>query len=594
MLVTVFAESTKNRLERQAVVKLRKGGTETAIWQTTDERSLAAFTNIGFGNYEIEVSAVGYLSLQKEMPVGDQVLPAQVEIVLQGDPAAVSLEVAAAMPGKARKETKRAVAALRSGNLRDAEKHLDVAYNLVPSSPDLNFLMGYLYFQKRDYAQAGNYLGTATNLRPHDVQALTLLGRVSLEREDYRSARSALEQALEADAENWLPRNLLADSYLRQRNYEKAREQAELAITKGKGKASPAQLVLGQALVGLGRDQDGVRALNAFLQDWPHNPLAPQVRSLIAEVEQRNSGPVPTAQGKVSRPVIAVPEVDPLRALAEPELSVKPWQPAGIDDVKPSLAAGVACPMEKVIEGSGEQVKQLVDDVTRIAAVEDLLHQSLDEMGNPIRTETRKFNYVASFEEPEPGFIAISEYRGEANSLQGYPDGIASTGFTALALAFHPHMRNDFEMVCEGLGERQGQAAWLVHFRQRDDRPNRIHSYKLGNRVLPVGLKGRAWITADKSQILRIEAELVKSMPEIRLLSEHQIVDYGPVPFARKNTSLWLPKSAEIYFEFRKHRYHRRHGFDHYMLFSVDSQEKRKEPSSKPTDKSDSAEPGKP
>ena len=151
------------------------------------------------------------------------------------------------MPGKARKETKRAVAALRSGNLRDAEKHLDVAYNLVPSSPDLNFLMGYLYFQKRDYAQAGNYLGTATNLRPHDVQALTLLGRVSLEREDYRSARSALEQALEADAENWLPRNLLADSYLRQRNYEKAREQAELAITKGKGKASPAQLVLGQA-----------------------------------------------------------------------------------------------------------------------------------------------------------------------------------------------------------------------------------------------------------------------------------------------------------------------------------------------------------
>ncbi|PYX31309.1 MAG: hypothetical protein DMG77_07100 [Acidobacteria bacterium] len=71
VLVTVFAESTKNRLERQAVVKLRKGGTETAIWQTTDERSLAAFTNIGFGNYEIEVSAVGYLSLQKEMPVGD-------------------------------------------------------------------------------------------------------------------------------------------------------------------------------------------------------------------------------------------------------------------------------------------------------------------------------------------------------------------------------------------------------------------------------------------------------------------------------------------------------------------------------------------
>ena len=71
-------------------------------------------------------------------------------------------------------------------------------------------------------------------------------------------------------------------------------------------------------------------------------------------------------------------------------------------------------------------------------------------------------------------------------------------------------------------------------------------------------------------------------MPEIQLLSEHQVVEYGPVPFPKKNTTLWLPKSAEIYFDFRKHRYYRRHSFDHYMLYSVDSEEKRKEPAAKP------------
>jgi hypothetical protein len=81
---------------------------------------------------------------------------------------------------------------------------------------------------------------------------------------------------------------------------------------------------------------------------------------------------------------------------------------------------------------------------------------------------------------------------------------------------------------------------------------------------------------------VRIEAELVKSMPEIRLLSEHQIVDYGPVPFGKTSTALWLPKSAEIYFEFRKNRYHRLHSFDHYMLFAVGSEEKRKEPKNTP------------
>ena len=110
------------------------------------------------------------------------------------------------------------------------------------------------------------------------------------------------------------------------------------------------------------------------------------------------------------------------------------------------------------------------------------------------------------------------------------------------------------------------------------------HSYDIGGQIYPVKLKGRAWISPDTFQIVRIEAEMVRPMPEILLLSEHQIVDYGPVPFPRKQVSLWLPKSVEIYFDFRKHRYHRHHSFDHYMLYSVDSVEKRKEPVATPAD----------
>ena len=63
-------------------------------------------------------------------------------------------------------------------------------------------------------------------------------------------------------------------------------------------------------------------------------------------------------------------------------------------------------------------------------------------------------------------------------------------------------------------------------------------------------------------------------------------VEYGPVPFQKKNTLLWLPKSAEIYFDFRKHRYYRRHSFDHYMLFSTDTNEKTNEPVVPPAKKS--------
>jgi hypothetical protein len=123
----------------------------------------------------------------------------------------------------------------------------------------------------------------------------------------------------------------------------------------------------------------------------------------------------------------------------------------------------------------------------------------------------------------------------------------------------------------------------LIHFRQREDRPNRIQSYLVGTSNYPVDLKGRAWITADKFQIVRIESEMVSPLPEIQLLAEHQITEYGPVPFPKKNTELWLPKSAEVYMHFRGHRYYRKHSFAKYMLFSVEETQKDREAKHDPT-----------
>jgi hypothetical protein len=223
-----------------------------------------------------------------------------------------------------------------------------------------------------------------------------------------------------------------------------------------------------------------------------------------------------------------------------------------------------------------------VDDVAKFSAIEDLTHEKLDELGHPTSHETRKFNYVVSISEAQPGFLAVDEYRNEVTGIADYPDQIASHGFTSLALVFHPDMRDNFQMTCEGLGDWHGQASWLVHFRQRDDKPNRIHAYKIGGNVYSVNLKGRAWISADKFQIVRVESEMVSPMPKIRLLSEHQIVEYGPVHFQKRDLDLWLPKSADLYFDFRRHRYFRRHSFDHFMLFGVDAEEKRSAPKEEP------------
>jgi hypothetical protein len=101
-----------------------------------------------------------------------------------------------------------------------------------------------------------------------------------------------------------------------------------------------------------------------------------------------------------------------------------------------------------------------------------------------------------------------------------------------LALIFHPYLREDFRMSCEGLGEWHGQATWLMHFRQRQDRPSRFADYVVGTQRYPMKLKRRAWITTNNFEIVRIESDLASPVPQLAV--QHQIAEYGPVRFREK------------------------------------------------------------
>src|SRR5579864_4232616 len=110
LFVTVFSENFKTHLDRQSIVKLTNEGTKAVTWQTTTDESEAQFGDLPFGQYEIEVSAVGYLPAHKNLQAVSSVTPYRLEIILQKDPAAIQLNLDdGAMPAKARKETKHGV-----------------------------------------------------------------------------------------------------------------------------------------------------------------------------------------------------------------------------------------------------------------------------------------------------------------------------------------------------------------------------------------------------------------------------------------------------------------------------------------------------
>jgi tetratricopeptide (TPR) repeat protein len=584
VIVHSFAEEKPVTLDRSARVDLTNLANHVGGFLIVPGHEAAVFVNTALGKYFISVTAVGYISASLEISV---LSPARqdVEIVLHRDPAAVTLnEASGVMPPKARKEARRAVSLLKSGDLANAEKRLKAAYVSAPSNADLNFLLGYLYFQKNDYAQAVTYLGTAANLSPHSTQTLTLLGRTKLAVQSYPEAQSALEQAILVDSEDWLPHDLLASTYLHQNEPSKARDEAQIAVAKsaryGKSASGAAELTLGQALIALGQKSEGIQALQVFLKESPPENMIEPVRALIVRVE---SDQAPVAGSQVS----ASPS--PLMAAPKVALSMQTWRPPDVDDIKPTFEPGVTCPGPQILAGVGQRVQELVQDVTRFTADEDLFHKSLDEVGISKHAETRKYNYAATISS-KPGSILIEDYNEDRVPQGGYPDGIKSSGFVMLALVFHPEMQGDFDFDCEGQVKWLGKPTWLVHFRQRLDRPNRMQDYTVGGQTYRIDLKGRAWISQDTSQLVHIEADIVNPAHEVQLLGEHQVVEYGPVPFARKNTMLWLPRNVEIYFDFRKRRYYRHYSFDHYMLFDVDVSEKVKLPPDAATEPSPSTQ----
>jgi tetratricopeptide (TPR) repeat protein len=566
LLITVVKDDKALLLDRQAVVKLHDLKRDITTWQTASEQSDVLFCNVELGDYEIDTSAVGFVTDHRRWNFSGMVEDLEFKIQLHKDPTAVELSAADdSIPANARKAAQRAVAALKSANLKEAKKQLDKAYQLAPNSAQVNFLYGYLLVQHSEFEKAEEFLTRATTIDPRREQALTLLGRVQLQLQHNEKAQKTLERAVSADAgQFWMAHYLLADACLRAKQYEKARAQAEIAITEGKSAGTVAKLVLGQALADVGRNTEALQALKTFVETNPGNSTVPKVTDLIARLEKR------VAEQSANADV--QPVADLALAASAPSLPESAWGPPGVDDVKPAVVAGVTCPCQQVIEATGEKVKQLVDNIAKFAAIEDLVHEELDKTGSPTSKETRKFDYVASVTETTPGYLETDEYRNLRYGVADLPDHIVTSGFVTLALIFHPDMRDNFEMTCEGLGDWHGQAAWLVHFRQRDDKPARFEDYTVGTQKYSLKLKGRAWITTDDLQIVRIESDLVSPLPQLAV--QHQIAEYGPVPFPKKNLELWLPQNVDIFMELNNHRYHRRHSFDHYMLFSVNSEDK--------------------
>jgi len=530
--------------------------------------------NLTPGTYVVEGSAPGFVTARETIELETKWSSSTVFLTMKPEDSQKSAPTFLARPilaPKARKVLDQGLEALRRNDLKQARKHFETVLSLAPGNPDVQFLMGVLEWRENNIPAAQVHLESAVQLFPNYVQALESLAELYCSQGHPQQAVPLLEKAVSLEDGSWKAHWKLGSAYLQANEPGKAQQQAERAIALGKADAGVAQVLAAGAIADLGKWDSAQAVLEAFLRDQPNDPAAEAARAILAQVEQRERSELKTVPLSVNQAqsFTPVPDIGPEISASKDSV----WNRPGIDEFVPSVAPNVPCALPQVLEGAGQQVERLMDSLEKFAATERVDHFTVDKAGDLRSPEGRSFDYVVSVLHKPGGFIELEEYRNGSLDPAQFPASIATEGLPAMALVFQPQVSFAFDFICEGLGQASGRPAWQVHFQQKPNRPNRIRAYVIAGNYYPIALKGRAWIDASTYQVVRLESELVKPMPQIHLSRERLSIDYAPVKFYSRD-QLWLPSHAELLVAQDKKAFYRTHTFSNFQLFSVGSDQK--------------------
>jgi tetratricopeptide (TPR) repeat protein len=558
-------------IQGAAVVTLTKLSGEMFRQEHTTAGHIV-FTFVPPTEYNVQVVAQAYHPTVQLVDAQGSKSTSDVTIQLRplsAEDLAFAAKVAALKP-KAQKELAKAMEQLRANDLPKAHAHLEAVYKMAPNHAEVNYLMGTYWSQAKEPEKAGAYWTKSLQLDPKHEGALLALSEMLMRDNQPREALPLLDRAVAAEPSSWRAHAMLAAAELKEGATQEAIKEAERSLELGQQQAAIVQRLLATAL---SRSGDRAHAL-IVLQDYVQgHPADTEAKSDLERFEK--SQPEPASVAGKAATVNAGATESAVNAAAVSLPLPSSWLPPGVDDKVPPVVPGAVCVLNDLLQQAGKRIEEFVSNVDRYTATESLVHQSVNKWGLAAESEARKFGYVAEISEVKPGYFNVEEYRSTGGFPGEFPGGVETRGLPALALIFHPDNAGNFDMTCEGLAQRSGGLAWQVHFRQRPDRPNTMKRYRVGaeGQSYPVAIKGRAWIAADTYQIVRLETDLVAPMQMIHLSADRAVVEYGPVHFAQRQLDMWLPQTADVYFDWQGHRVHRRHSFSEYMLFSVDDKQ---------------------
>ncbi len=474
---------------------------------------------------------------------------------------------ALAVPAKAKKEYLSACEALKEKKTDIAEKRLRKAVQEYSKYSAAWVTLGQLLATQDHTDEARSACSQGSTVEPNYIAAYLCLADLAAREKNWGDVLQLSNRALALDpATTAIAYEYNAAANLRINRLDDAEKSALRVLAIDKNKTDPrVHFLLAQIYEAKGDRIQEIAQLREYvkLAKNPENvDAAQQVLSQLekpsgslADPQNEHRNAEKTGAGEASRESVAVPE--------------KLMGSARIDEGPSS------CHLDTLLPKIEHRIQEFVDDVQKFTATELLVYESLNGSGQVAYSELSKYDYLVQIEQSGPGLLAVNEYQHSRSASEKSRMSLVTTGLAALPLIFHPYYAGDFSMDCEGSTNFNGKPAWQIHFRQRHDRPSRIRSYRIGlsGRAYVLDLEGRAWFLAENNQIVKLETDLVKTIPEIQLTLDHASAEYGPVHFQSRGIDVWLPVAAEFVCERKGRRSHERITFTDYLLFAIDNQQ---------------------
>jgi hypothetical protein len=230
--------------------------------------------------------------------------------------------------------------------------------------------------------------------------------------------------------------------------------------------------------------------------------------------------------------------------------------------------------LDQLLDRTSQAVSVFVDQLSDVKCTEQVKQEKLGKEDKVELTENSTYDYLIILTN-SGGDLSLDESRLAVKAAKQDKKNrsmLVSNGFSTLFLIFHPYYANSFQFALAGDEVVDGRELTKIIFQHiRGMRSPAALSIR--GREYPLELSGTAYIDPQSGAVVKMTADVGKTMTDVGLKTLRSEIDFAPVPFKDSKEIYWFPSQATVEVETPRQHWRNTHRFSQYKKFSVSTEE---------------------